>query len=396
MSNIIAGQTIYANDISLLGNPQGRLSLSSSDPAPVADITAAGTLYYLPFRGNRVPLWDNASGKWRNYSIPSAGISASLSGKSSNYHVFLYYNGSSLALDVSKAWVGSLTITNATNASPIVITIGASYSLGSSVFTAYIHGVGGNSAANRACFAKQTGATTFALYADAAATIPISGSGAYTSGGYVNFTYPTSEFVGVDGHVTSASLTASGYANIFLGDIAYNGTSGQFNDARAFRGISNFYNAIERPIYADCWIAGASAHTYTTASYRLWNNNSTAGRSYCNAILTANHALAQQPRAGGVISGQGAFTASGAGTQTGNLLMTADSQLFQGFSRLILDSNILMTISSAAAGSIHASSSPSTIAQAGFGGYHAFQIYELGSATSITYDKALLSGWVLG
>ncbi len=82
-----------------------------------------------------------------------------------------------------------LTVTGATNATPIVVTTSASHGLrnGDQV---WISLVGGNTAANNAAatpswFVGSVTATTFALYSDAALSTGVAGSGAYTSGGIV-------------------------------------------------------------------------------------------------------------------------------------------------------------------------------------------------------------------
>lgn len=90
-----------------------------------------------------------------------------------------------------------LAISNATNATPIVVTTGThSLNDGQSV---YITGVGGNTAANGDFYVKRTGfsATTFALYTDYALTNPVAGNGAYTAGGSVNGTKRISSPIGL-------------------------------------------------------------------------------------------------------------------------------------------------------------------------------------------------------
>jgi hypothetical protein len=90
----------------LLGLPavcQGRLSLSSTLPVPVADITAAGTLYFHPYMGNRITLYDGT--RWVLHTIPDSGISLSLAGltENRNYDVFIYDNAGTLTLE-ALAW----------------------------------------------------------------------------------------------------------------------------------------------------------------------------------------------------------------------------------------------------------------------------------------------------
>lgn len=76
----------------------------------------------------------------------------------------------------------SLTLTGATNASPVVATSLTAHNLSDS-YQVFIAGVLGNLAANGSFYADVLSSTTFALYSDSALTLPVAGTGAYTSGG---------------------------------------------------------------------------------------------------------------------------------------------------------------------------------------------------------------------
>lgn len=75
-----------------------------------------------------------------------------------------------------------LAITNATAATPIVITTTSNHQLADGNVV-YISGVGGISGANGKYYAKVTSysATTFGVYSDAALTTPVAGTGSYTA-----------------------------------------------------------------------------------------------------------------------------------------------------------------------------------------------------------------------
>lgn len=85
----------------------GRLTLTSATPVTTSDVTAAGTLYYVPYTGNEIALFDGQA--WRTYTI-TAELSLSLtltSGK--NYDVFIYDNAGTLTLELSAAWTNDTT-----------------------------------------------------------------------------------------------------------------------------------------------------------------------------------------------------------------------------------------------------------------------------------------------
>ena len=80
----------------------------------------------------------------------------------------------------------TLAVTNATNATPIVVTATA-HGLSDNA-SIVIKGVLGNLAANGYFYVDVLTANTFALYSDSALSSPVAGTGAYTSGGYVGTT----------------------------------------------------------------------------------------------------------------------------------------------------------------------------------------------------------------
>ena len=83
-----------------------------------------------------------------------------------------------------------LTVTNAGNSTPVVITTAASGNLNNGQVV-LIAGVQGNAAANGTFYAQTTGysGTQFALYLDAARTMPVAASGSYSGGGTVKPAY---------------------------------------------------------------------------------------------------------------------------------------------------------------------------------------------------------------
>ncbi len=81
--------------------PGGRLTLESGVPVSTTDQTAKTSIYYTPFVGNVVPLWDGY--KWRpiEFSETTLALGTLTSGKP--YDVFGYISGGALALE-ALAW----------------------------------------------------------------------------------------------------------------------------------------------------------------------------------------------------------------------------------------------------------------------------------------------------
>lgn len=106
-----------------------RLSLSSTLPVPTSDITAATTLYLLPYTDNRIWLMDSAGG-WKLRNSGSTTISYSISGftASTLYDLWCYNNAGTPALDVT-AWSNSGAGTS-TRATALAYKDGVAYKTG--------------------------------------------------------------------------------------------------------------------------------------------------------------------------------------------------------------------------------------------------------------------------
>lgn len=86
---------------------EGRLTTESGAPVSTADRTAQSTLYFTPWGGNKIALYDGT--RWGLFAFTE--ISLALSGLTSdkNYDVFVYNNAGTLTLELSAAWTNDTT-----------------------------------------------------------------------------------------------------------------------------------------------------------------------------------------------------------------------------------------------------------------------------------------------
>ncbi len=85
---------------------QFRLTTESGVAVSTSDRTAQGTIYWTPYVGSLVSLYDGT--RWRLYS--SAQISLGLTATSGkNYDVFVYDNAGTVTLELSAAWSDDVT-----------------------------------------------------------------------------------------------------------------------------------------------------------------------------------------------------------------------------------------------------------------------------------------------
>jgi YVTN family beta-propeller protein len=123
-NTISAGNQPYAFGIfiqpasipmSNIAAPQGRLTLNSTLSVMTADATAQSTIYYLPYQGAGVPVYDGA--QFNNQLLGSTGISLALDSNSAHtgyqgptgslFDVFAFLNGGVLTLGTGPAWSSS-------------------------------------------------------------------------------------------------------------------------------------------------------------------------------------------------------------------------------------------------------------------------------------------------
>lgn len=84
----------------------GRLTLTSATPVTTADVSAATTLFFTPYQGNRLALYNSTKTAWElltfsEISIPLVGLTAS-----TPYDVWAYNNSGTAALELT-AWTSA-------------------------------------------------------------------------------------------------------------------------------------------------------------------------------------------------------------------------------------------------------------------------------------------------
>lgn len=80
----------------------GRLTLESGVPISSTDQSAATSVYFTPYYGNQIALYNGASWDIITFSETTLAVGTKTSGK--NYDVFAYNDSGTLALEFSSAW----------------------------------------------------------------------------------------------------------------------------------------------------------------------------------------------------------------------------------------------------------------------------------------------------
>jgi hypothetical protein len=75
----------------------GRLTLTTATPVTSSDVTAATTIYWSPYRGNRCALYDGA--QWNLSSFTEKSIALGVDAANTNYDVFLYLSAGAVTVE---------------------------------------------------------------------------------------------------------------------------------------------------------------------------------------------------------------------------------------------------------------------------------------------------------
>lgn len=85
---------------------QGRLTTESGVPVSTSDRTAQGTIYFTPYNGNLLTVYDGT--RWKLYAFSEISLALTVT-SGSNYDVFVYDNAGTLTLELSAAWTNDTT-----------------------------------------------------------------------------------------------------------------------------------------------------------------------------------------------------------------------------------------------------------------------------------------------
>jgi len=228
----------------------GRLTLTSGTPVTTADVTAATAVYFCPYLGDYIALYDGSNWVVRNFTEKHIDLTETQNGTTTN---------------------GNKIITGLTDTSQLIVGMLAT-------------GTGIGAAPNAIASIDSTTQVTLSVNSTASATVAVTFK-AVVSLPHDIFAFDNSgtvklEMVAWTNTTTRATALATqngvyvkngATTRRYLGTICTTATGGQTEDSDAKRLIWNFYNRIIRQtMYTD-----GTGHTYATATWRYWNNDST-------------------------------------------------------------------------------------------------------------------------
>jgi hypothetical protein len=85
----------------------GRLTLTTATPITTADVTAATTLYYTPYMGDQIGLYDGVSA-WGTITFTELSLDISAYTADKNYDIWVYNNSGTATMD-STVWTDDST-----------------------------------------------------------------------------------------------------------------------------------------------------------------------------------------------------------------------------------------------------------------------------------------------
>lgn len=92
----------------------GRLTLASGQPVSTAGTSGATTLYFTPYMGNLISIYDGAN--WKTYQFSEVSLTDATLVTGKTYDLFAYSNSGTVAIEFSTAWT-----TNSSRADALAI-----------------------------------------------------------------------------------------------------------------------------------------------------------------------------------------------------------------------------------------------------------------------------------
>lgn len=228
--------------------PQGRLTLTSNTPVMAADATAQTSVYYTPYQGNIVPIYDGANMQSYTFSQLTMALNTSnqLSGKS--YDLFVFLNSSIVTIAAGPAWSSAT-------------------SRGTGTGTTELQQIDG-------------------LWVNANTITLKNGSTSYSS-------IPVGEAT----YVGSVYMTANGQTGV-----SFTPTAAAGGSSNGVIGLFNAYNRVQ----ASCINQDSSiAWTYTSATWRAADASSTNSISWVDGLQQTSIKATYQCEAGTSTQGSG-------------------------------------------------------------------------------------------
>ena len=101
---------------------EGRLTLTSGTPVTTGDVTSATTVYFAPFKGNRVAVYDGTNWQLRTFTELSVAVPATTA---TPFDVFIYDNSGTLTLETANWTNASTRATALTTQNGVYVKTGA-------------------------------------------------------------------------------------------------------------------------------------------------------------------------------------------------------------------------------------------------------------------------------
>ncbi len=244
-----------------------RLTLATGVGFPDTNQTAQSTIYWTPYGGNAVALYNGSS--WNEYIVTEKSLALSGLTPWRLYDIFVYDNAGTVTLE-SLGWTApaSGTITGCTNATPAVVTSNAhGRAVDDMVYiTGVVGSTGINSATGIPARIKAVTANTFTLQSLAA--VDLAAGGAYVSGGTWYLASKTDHarataLTTQDGIDVKTGSTTRRYLGTFCATSATT-TDDDQNSRLLWNRYCGVYKHINRSVN--------SSHSYN-GGIRPWNND---------------------------------------------------------------------------------------------------------------------------
>ena len=121
--SVWASTAVASSDTGLVA--EGRLTLTSGTPVTTADVTGATSIYFAPYAGNRIALYDGSSA-WNVRTFTEITIAVGTIAAGKPFDIFAYDNGGTVTFDAPLAWTNDTSrATSLTTQDGVLVKTGA-------------------------------------------------------------------------------------------------------------------------------------------------------------------------------------------------------------------------------------------------------------------------------
>jgi hypothetical protein len=280
---------------------EARLTLETGVPVSTTDQTAKTIVYLTPYNGDQVALYDGASA-WTTLTLTEKHIdlTEAQTGTTTNGNKVI-----SGLTDTSQLISGMLITGTGVGVASVIDTVDSATQV-----TGTVNSTASASVTVTFKVPASTVCDIFAFNSASAVKLELCK--------WTNTTTRATALAWQNGIYVKTGATTRRY----MGTISTTTTAGQTEDSVTSAYVWNYYNRIGKHLFK----SGGASHTYTTTSYRYWNNDTANALKFCIGVADSSMLVTGFAVLYGAINGYSGYCLDASNNQTNASISTVASE----------------------------------------------------------------------